>query len=137
MKVFLTPPRIQRTVDLARSFLRQCTANLMPLTQLLGLMVVNMEALQWGQLHTKDLQGFLRPYQAHIVERSHLKLQLPNRVRSSLCWWSRPPNLSNGKHLQGERRNTSQPTPAFQVGGASGIIERYRGGGLQRRPVYQ
>lgn len=69
MKVFLTPARVKKMTELAQFFRRQF-AKLMPLTQLLGLLVANMEALQWGRLHTRELQWFLVPTNATLRQIS-------------------------------------------------------------------
>lgn len=42
--------------------------------------------LHWGQFHTSELQWFLKPYQIHIVTRTHMVLQVPLSVRQSLHW---------------------------------------------------
>lgn len=77
MKVFLSPSRIKKTKDLAQSFRHRRSANLMPLTRLLGLMVVDMEVLQWGWLHTRELQWCLSPYQRLIATKIDWNFQLP------------------------------------------------------------
>lgn len=73
----------------------------MSLTTLLGLMVADMEALQWGRLHTRELQWFLSPYQCQITAKIDQKLQLTSRLRDCLCWWTKPSHLSGRKHLPG------------------------------------
>lgn len=55
MKLYLIPARIRNTRELASIFLRRQVAGLMTLTQLLGLLVANMEALQRRRLHARDL----------------------------------------------------------------------------------
>lgn len=75
-----------KTVDMTRSLLRRPENNLRSLTQLLGLMMANMEPLQWGRLHTRVLQWFLAPYQHQIAVKIDQKLRVPSRVRRSLCW---------------------------------------------------
>lgn len=70
---------------------------LMLLTKLLGLLVANMEAVQWGQLYSRDLQWFLKPYQMQIAEKTDMMLQVPFKVQNSLRWWTVSSNLSRGK----------------------------------------
>lgn len=84
MKVFLTPTQIMKTGDMARSVLRHRMISLMALTQLLGLMVANMEALQWGGFHSRELQWFLTPYQQQIAAKVDLKLHIQNWVKDGI-----------------------------------------------------
>lgn len=77
----------------------------MALTKLLGLLVANVDALQWGCMHTRALQWFLRPYQFQITSRSDILLQVQLEVRNialevrNLCWWTLRSNLSKGKQF--------------------------------------
>lgn len=101
MKLFLTSSRIQKTQELAASFLRRQTSNLIDLTQLLGLLVSNMDALQWRRFHTRDLQMFLRPHQQQIARKANIRLYIPAWVQHSLRWRTKPSNLDGGRHLPG------------------------------------
>lgn len=74
MALFLTKDRIQKTVGLASRMAHWQHCSVSILAQLLGLLVANMDALQWGHLHLCPLQWFLKPYQPLITARSTVVL---------------------------------------------------------------
>lgn len=95
--LFLTLDRVRKTRELAAMVVGYMLSWLMFLEKLLGLLVANMEAVQWGRLHSRDLQLFLKPYQPQIMEKTDMVLQVLLEVRNSLLWWMVSSNLSRGK----------------------------------------
>lgn len=77
-----------------------------------------MEALQWGHLHTRDLQTFLRLYQQQIAQRADIQLRVPTWVRDSLCRWTKLSNLSGGKPLPGSPEDMVTTDASLQGWGA-------------------
>lgn len=72
-------------------------SQLMDLAKLMGILVENMDAVQWGRLHIKQLQWFLSPYQKQIASSSHPLIQVPFKVRNSPWWWMKSSNLFSSK----------------------------------------
>lgn len=93
MKIVLTKEQIEKVRDLAASVIARSHLHLLILMMFLGLLVANMDTLQWGQLHSRGLQWFLKLYQGPITSRVNVFLQMPLTVRNRTISY----NLSKGK----------------------------------------
>ena len=71
---FLPHEKITKTTTEVSRAVKNRSSLLMSLASLLGLLVANAEALQWGRFHLRGLQGFLQPFQHRITIRQHLPL---------------------------------------------------------------
>lgn len=105
-----------KSTALASSVIGRIQSHLMTLTRLLGLLVANMEAVQWGHLHLRCLQWFLRPYQMLIVARSDALLWVPFKIRNSLRWWTVSLNLIKRKQPPGMGSHVKRhPSPRHMI----------------------
>lgn len=74
--------RILRT--LASAVIQGSSCSLASLAMLVGLMILTLDTVHWVRLYSRELQRFLRPFQAYIVLKQDMRLQVPCKVKLSL-----------------------------------------------------
>lgn len=83
--------------SLTLSTIQGTSTSLMSLAKLVGLMISTIDTIQWARLHSRALQHLLRPYQAHIIQKAVMNIQIQLLVKENLVWWTHLPNLTRGK----------------------------------------
>ena len=62
-----------------------------------GLMTACIPAVEWAQLHSRDLQYFHLSSWDKRQESLDKMLTLPSHLKTALKWWTRPQNLRKGR----------------------------------------
>lgn len=96
---FVPQDAIQKTKLPAQQVIGGRYLSLLMLARMMGIMISNLDALQWGRFHTRPLQRLLRLFQMRILQKQDTSVHVLVSVKNSLLWWTKDTNLHWGRSM--------------------------------------